>query len=118
MSLSANGTLTIGNSAQGAPVFIRPYLNMMPGQVIVFTYGAYNELVGDDKKFEWSVTSPAPTQEDVQNGLNILVPRTVLNQHCYGHADISFQVKSSMGQGNSKRASAYVDMRVGGLCRI
>ncbi|RMN46707.1 hypothetical protein ALP99_05541 [Pseudomonas syringae pv. tomato] len=118
MSLSANGTLTIGNSAQGAPVFIRPYLNMMPGQVIVFTYGAYNELVGDDKKFEWSVTSPALTQEDVQNGLNILVPRTVLNQHCYGHADISFQVKSSMGQGNSKRASAYVDMRVGGLCRI
>lgn len=118
MSLSANGTLTFENSAQGAPIFIQPYINMAPGQVIVFTYEAYNELVGDDKKFEWSVTSPAITQEEVQNGVNILVPRTVLNQHCYGHADISFQVKSSMGQGNSKRASAYVDMRVGGLCRI
>ncbi|MCF8986908.1 hypothetical protein GIW26_25565 [Pseudomonas syringae] len=118
MSLSANGTLTFENSAQGAPIFIQPYLNMAPGQVIVFTYEAYNELVGDDKKFEWSVTSPALTQEEVQNGVNILVPRTVLNQHCYGHAEISFQVRSSMGQGNSKRASAYVDMRVGGLCRI
>ncbi|MCA5969824.1 hypothetical protein ABEH63_25400 [Pseudomonas syringae] len=118
MSLSANGTLTFENSAQGAPIFIQPYLNMAPGHVIVFTYEAYNELVGDDKKFEWSVTSPALTQEEVQNGVNILVPRTVLNQHCYGHAEISFQVRSSMGQGNSKRASAYVDMRVGGLCRI
>ncbi|WP_024674235.1 hypothetical protein [Pseudomonas syringae] len=118
MSLSANGTLTFENSAQGAPIFIGPYLNIGQGQVIVFTYVAYNGLVGDDKKFEWSMTSSALTQEEVENGVNILVPRTVLNQHCYGHADISFQVKSSMGQGNSKRASAYVDMRVGGLCRI
>ena len=116
--LNENGAINPENGAAGAPVFIKPYINIAEGQVITFTYEAYDDLVGGNKKFEWSHTSPSLTQNEVLNGYNFLVPRSILNQHCYGHTESSFKVQSDKGQGNSKRTSVYVDMRFGGICNI
>ena len=116
--LNQNGAINVENGAAGAPVFIKPYINIAEGQVIIFTYEAYDSLVGGNKKFEWTHTSPDLTQSDVINGYRFLVPRSILNQHCYGHTESSFKVMSDKGQGNSKRTSVLVDMRLGGICSI
>ncbi|WNW10953.1 hypothetical protein RRX38_07220 [Pseudomonas sp. DTU_2021_1001937_2_SI_NGA_ILE_001] len=116
--LNENGAINVTNGAHGAPVYIEPYINIAEGQVIVFTYEAYDSLVGGTKKFEWVHTSAALTQAEVDGGYHFLVPRTILNQHCYGHAEATFAVRSAQGQGNSRRASVLVDMRVAGSCGI
>ncbi|MCD5993049.1 hypothetical protein KDX38_04250 [Pseudomonas sp. CDFA 602] len=117
-SLAANNVITRENSEHGSPVFIKPYANIKPGHVIVFTYEAYDELVDGTKKSEWVHTSRTFTEAEVESGYTLLVPRTILNQHCYGHTEASFQIRSDSGQGNSKRTNAYVDMRLGGICGI
>ncbi len=117
-SLNENGAINRENGEHGAFIFIKPYTNIQEGQIIDFTYEAYDDLVGGTKKFEWTHTSPALTQNEVNNGYTVVVPRPTLEQHCYGHTEVSFQVRSDRGQGNSKRATAYVDMRLGGLCGI
>ncbi|MEE4811289.1 hypothetical protein V2K35_20160 [Pseudomonas alliivorans] len=117
-SLNENGAINRENGEYGASIFIKPYTNIQEGQIIDFTYEAYDDLVGGIKKFEWTHTSPALTQNEVNNGYTVVVPRPTLDQHCYGHTEVSFKVRSDRGQGNSKRATAYVDMRLGGLCGI
>lgn len=117
-ALNENGSINVDNGAAGAPVFIKPFLNIDTGQVIVFNYEAFDDLVGGNKKFEWTHTSPALTQTEVDNGYHLTVPRLILNRHCLGHTEASFQVKSDKGQGNSKRANAFVDMRTTGGCNI
>lgn len=114
-----DGVIDYGNSSAGAPVYIKPYVNIAPGQTIVFTYEAYDDLVGGVKKFEWTHTSPPLTQEEADIGYHLLVPYNTLRMHCFGHTEASFQVRSDKGQGNSDRALAYVDMRNhGGYCLI
>ncbi|MCI8209947.1 hypothetical protein AUC61_10420 [Pseudomonas sp. S25] len=115
-ALNENGAINEELAANGAPVYIKPYVNIEAGQTIVFTYEAYDDLVGGEQKFIWTHTSPKLTEIDVVNGYNILVPRERLIRHCYGHAEAFFQVQSDKGQGNSKRASVYVDMRRGNTC--
>lgn len=110
-ALNENGSINVENGANGAPVFIKPYINIAADQVIVFTYEAYDRLVGGVKKFEWTHTSPALTEDNVINGYDLTVPRPILDSHYFGHAEATFQVRSVNGQGNSKRASVYVDMR-------
>lgn len=115
-ALNENGAINEELAANGAPVYIKPYTNIEAGQTIVFTYEAYDDLVGGEQKFVWTHTSPKLTEIDVVNGYNILVPRERLIRHCYGHAEAFFHVQSDKGQGNSKRASVYVDMRRGNTC--
>lgn len=114
--LNENGAINEELAANGAPVYIKPYTNIEAGQTIVFTYEAYDDLVGGEQKFVWTHTSPALTEADVVNGYNLLVPRERLIRHCYGHAEAFFHVQSDKGQGNSRRANVYVDMRRGNTC--
>lgn len=112
-----DGVISYANSAAGAPVYIKPYINIESGQSIIFTYEAYDDLVGGNKKFEWTHTSAPLTQDEVLNGYHLIVPYNTLRTHCFGHTEASFQVKSDKGQGNSSRTIAYVDMRNhGGFC--
>ncbi len=115
-ALNENGAINEELATNGAPVYIKPYTNIEEGQTIVFTYEAYDDLVGGEQKFAWTHTSPPLTAVDVENGYNILVPRERLIRHCYGHAEAFFHVRSNKGQGNSRRASVYVDMRRGNTC--
>lgn len=114
--LNENGAINDELSINGAPVYIKPYENISSGQVIIFTYKAYDDLVSGNLKFTWTHTSANLTGENVLNGYNLSVPRAELQRHCYGHAEASFQVLSDKGQGNSKSASAYVDLRHAGVC--
>jgi hypothetical protein len=111
--LNEYGAINPVNGASGAPVYIKPYINIAAGQVIVFTYEAFDQLVGGNKLFEWTHTSADLTEEEVTNGYNFLVPRSILDRHHYGHVEATFQVRSDTGQGNSKRASVWIDMRGG-----
>lgn len=111
--LNEYGAINPINGAAGAPVYIKPYINIAAGQVIVFTYEAFDQLVGGTKLFEWTHTSADLTEEEVTNGYNFLVPRSILDRHFYGHVEATFQVRSDTGQGNSKRASVWIDMRGG-----
>lgn len=111
--LNENGAINPVNGAAGAPVYIKPYINIAENQVIVFTYEAYDKLVGGTRLFDWTHTSAALGNEEVINGYNFLVPRTILDRHFYGHVEASFQVRSENGQGNSKRSSVLIDMRGG-----
>jgi hypothetical protein len=115
-ALNENGAINEELAANGAPVYIKPYTNIKAGQTIVFTYEAYDELVGGEQKFVWMHTSPPITENEVINGYDILVPRERLIRHCYGHAEAFFQVQSDNGQGNSTRGSVLVDMRRGNTC--
>jgi hypothetical protein len=115
-ALNENGAINEELSVNGAPVHIKPYLNIDVGQTIVFSYEAFDELVGGELKFVWTHTSPPLTETEVTNGYDILIPRDRLLRHCYGHAEAYFHVESATGQGNSGRASAYVDMRRGNTC--
>lgn len=117
-NLNSSGAIDRENGAQGAPVFIKPYINIDEGQVIVFNYEAYDRLVGGEKKFEWSHTSASLTQNEVENGYSLVVPREILARHCFGHIEASFQIRSNNGQGNSKRVNIFVDLREGGICNI
>jgi hypothetical protein len=114
--LNANGAINRENSENGAPVYIKPYLNISTGQTIVYTYEAYSDLVAKELRFTWTHTSPPLTEENVVNGYRFSVPRHELMRHCYGHAEATFQVLSDKGTGNSLKANAYVDLRVGGVC--
>lgn len=114
--LNANGAINRENSVNGAPIYIKPYINIDVGQTIVFTYEAYDDLVAGGISFIWTHTSPPLTTEQVTQGYRLNVPRNELLRHCYGHAETSFQVLSDTGSGNSKSASAYVDLRVAGVC--
>lgn len=115
-SLNEFGAINEALSANGAPVYIKPYDNIAPGQTIVFTYEAYDDLVGGDLKFVWTHTSLPLTEDETVDGYTILIPRERLIRHCYGHTESFFHVVSDQGQGNSARASAYVDMRRGNTC--
>ncbi|KQQ54985.1 hypothetical protein ASF84_14010 [Pseudomonas sp. Leaf127] len=115
-SLNENGVIERIGSAHGATIFIKPYINIAVGQVIVFTYEAYDQLVGGDKKFEWSHTSANLTPNEVDNGYHLTVPVDTLKRHCHGHVEATFQVKSDKGQGNSKRANVFIDMRYESVC--
>lgn len=111
--LNEYGAINPINGAAGAPVYIKPYINIATGQVIVFTYEAFDKLVGGTKLFEWTHTSADLTEEEVTSGYNFLVPRSILDRHFYGHVEATFQVRSDKGQGNSRRASVLIDMRGG-----
>ncbi|OCR21807.1 hypothetical protein AFK24_27960 [Pseudomonas syringae] len=115
-ALNENGAINVELSVNGAPVFIKPYTNIASGQTIVFTYEAYNKLVGGEQKFIWTHTSLPLSEEEATAGYNFAVPLAQLTNHCYGHAEAFFQVQSDKGQGNSKRASVFVDLRVAGVC--
>lgn len=115
-ALNENGAINEELSPNGAPVFIKPYKNIDAGQTIVFTYEAYDNLVGGDLKFTWTHTSPPITNDEAANGYGFFVPLERLKAHCYGHTESFFHVISDVGQGNSKRASALVDMRRGNIC--
>lgn len=117
-NLNPSGAIDRLNGAQGAPVFIKPYINIKEGQVIAFNYEAYDRLVGGEKKFEWSHISASLTQNEVNNGYHLVIPREILARHCFGHVEASFQIRSDNGRGNSKRANAFVDLREGGVCNI
>lgn len=117
-NLNAGGAIDRENGAQGTPIYIKPYINIEEGHVIVFNYEAYDSLVGGTKKFEWSHTSASLTQNEVDNGYNLVVPRDILARHCFGHIEASFQVRSDNGQGNSKRVNIFIDMRHGGVCNL
>lgn len=110
-SVGENNTINTVNSASGAPVFIKPYINIEAGQTIVFTYEAYDSLVSGNKLFEWQHTSPELTADEVVNGYHLIVPRSILNTHRYGHVEAAYQIRSNKGQGNSKRKDVYIDMR-------
>lgn len=110
-SVGENNTINTVNSAAGAPVFIKPYINIEAGQTIVFTYEAYDSLVSGNKLFDWQHTSPELTVDETVNGYHLLVPRSILNTHRYGHVEASYQIRSNKGQGNSKRKDVYIDMR-------
>lgn len=114
--LNSNGAINRENSVNGAPIYIKPFLNISAGQTIVYTYEAYSDLVSDDLSFEWTHTSAPLTSEQVIDGYRFSVPRSELMRHCYGHAEATYQVISNKGTGNSKRANAYVDLRVAGVC--
>ncbi|MEB0042879.1 MULTISPECIES: hypothetical protein [unclassified Pseudomonas] len=100
----------------GAPVFIKPYVNINKGQIIHFTYEAYSDLVGGALEFSWTHTSQPLTEDQVINGYHFVVDRRALDNHCLGHAEAYFQITSDKGTGNSTTASVYVDMRIGGSC--
>ncbi|MCQ9426324.1 hypothetical protein NRB16_22645 [Pseudomonas sp. LJDD11] len=117
-AIGDNNTLNRINSINGAPVFIKPYLNIAPGQTVHFIYEAYDSLVGGEVKFEWTHTSAELTENEVQNGYHLLIPRSILNQHCFGHTEAHFKVRSDKGQGNSKKQNSFVDMREFGICPI
>lgn len=114
--LNSNGAINRENSVNGAPMYIKPYLNISAGQTIIFTYEAYSDLVSDELSFAWTHTSAPLTSAQVVDGYRFSVPRTELMRHCYGHAEATYQVISDKGTGNSKRSSAYVDLRVAGVC--
>lgn len=114
--LNQNGAINDETAADGAPVYIEPYKNILAGQIIVFSYEAYDDLVSGNLKFVWTHTSPALTEDAIVNGYHFLVPRSELQRHCFGHVEATFKVKSDKGQGNSGRTSAYVDMRHAGVC--
>ncbi|HEX8592240.1 MAG TPA: hypothetical protein VF682_02995 [Pseudomonas sp.] len=116
MALNENGAINEALSPNGAPVFIKPYKNIAAGQTIVFTYEAYDKLVQGEYKFSWTHTSLPLTEDEVTGGYRFLVPRDQLIKHCYGHTESFFHVISDKGQGNSKRANVYVDMRRGNIC--
>jgi len=116
--LNSNGAINRENSVNGAPIYIKPFLNISVGQTIVFTYEAYSDLVSDELSFVWTHTSAPLTSEQVIDGYRFSVPRSELMRHCYGHAETTYQVISDNGTGNSKRASAYVDLRVAGVCTV
>lgn len=114
--LNANGAINRENSVNGAPVYIKPFANISEGQTIIYTYEAYSDLVANDLSFTWTHTSAPLTADNVAAGYRFSVPRNELMRHCYGHAEATFQVISDKGTGNSKRANAYVDLRVAGVC--
>lgn len=116
--LNENGAINDELAVNGAPVHIKPYENIAAGQTIIFTYEAYDDLVAGNLKFTWSHTSPALTEDSVINGYSFAVPRPELLKHCYGHVEATFKVYSDKGQGNSRRARAYVDMRHAGVCSL
>ena len=115
-ALNENGAINSELSINGAPVFIKPYVNIATGQVITFTYEAYDALVGGNLKFQWTHTSYPLTSENVTNGYHFNVERRTLLDHCFGHTRSYFQIQSDKGQGNSGRANVYVDMRRSGVC--
>jgi hypothetical protein len=115
-ALNENGAINDKLSPDGAPVFIKPYTNIAAGQTIVFTYEAYDSLVGGELKFVWQHTSLPLTEEEVANGYTFFIPRNQLIKHCYGHTESFFHVVSDKGQGNSARANVLVDMRRGNTC--
>ena len=115
-ALNEHGAINTANGQDGAPVHIIPYLNIKPGDVIHFLYEGFDQLIGGNPKNPWSHTSEPLTEEQTRNGYDLQVPRTVLDATCYGHAEATFSVDSVSGTGRSKRQSAYVDMRVAGVC--
>ncbi|WP_273825453.1 addiction module component [Pseudomonas asplenii] len=114
--LNEHGAINTVNGRDGAPVHIAPYLNIRQGDVIHFLYEGFDRLVGGNRKIRWPHTSNPLTEEQVRNGYDLRVPRAVLDNHCYGHAEATFSVDSITGTGHSQRQSAYVDMRVSGAC--
>ncbi|WP_439894669.1 hypothetical protein ACTACV_17800 [Pseudomonas syringae] len=112
-ALNSNGAINATNGANGAPVYIKPYTNIAPGQTITFVYEGYDRLVGGTKVTDWTFLSAPLTQSEVDNGYHLTVPREKLDEHYYGHVEASFQVKGDKGQGNSKRGGALIDMRTG-----
>ena len=115
-AVNENNAINRELALDGAPVFIKPYENIEAGQVINFAYEAYDQLVGGQLLFTWTHTSQALTEEHVLNGYHFKVDRPTLFRHCYGHTQSFFQIQSDKGQGNSKRANVYVDMRLNGQC--
>lgn len=118
LMLNENGAINDENSINGAPVHIKPFINIGVGQVIVFRYDAYDDLVGGALKFSWSHTSAALSETNVTDGYDFAVPRNELQRHCFGHVEASFQVISDKGRGNSGSASVYVDLRHAGVCQL
>jgi len=115
-NLNENGAINTVNGRDGAPVHIAPYLNIKPGDVIHFLYEGFDQLIGGNPKNQWPHTSDPLTEAQTRDGYDLRVPRTVLDATCYGHAEATFRVDSVTGSGRSKRQSAYVDMRVAGVC--
>jgi len=114
--LNEHGAINTVNGQDGAPVHIAPYLNIKSGDVIHFLYEGFDQLIGGHPKNQWPHTSDPLTEEQARDGYDLRVPRTVLDATCYGHAEATFRVDSVTGSGRSKRQSAYVDMRVAGVC--
>lgn len=114
--LNEHGAINALNGQNGAPVHIAPYLNIKPGDVIHFLYEGFDQLIGGNPKNQWPHTSEPLSEEQTRNGYDLRVPRTVLDATCYGHAEATFSVDSVTGTGRSKRQSAYLDMRVAGVC--
>lgn len=115
-ALNEHGAIIPALAIFGAPVFIKPYVNIAAGQVITFTYDAYDKFVGGDIKLTWTHISQPLTEEQVADGYHFRVDREMLLEHCNGHTESYFQIKSDTGQGNSKRANVLVDMRTGDDC--
>ncbi|QXI26916.1 addiction module component [Pseudomonas vanderleydeniana] len=114
--LNEHGAINTVNGRDGAPVHIAPYLNIKLGDVIHFLYEGFDRLAGGNRKIQWPHTSNPLNEEQVRNGYDLRIPRSVLDSHCYGHAEATFSVDSISGTGHSKRQGAYVDMRVSGVC--
>ncbi|WP_248796670.1 addiction module component [Pseudomonas sp. MWU13-2105] len=115
-ALNEHGAINTLNGQDGAPLHIAPYVNIKQGDVIHFLYEGFDQLIGGNPKNQWPHTSDPLTEQQTRDGYDLRIPRRVLDATCYGHAEATFSVDSLSGTGRSKRQSAYVDMRVAGVC--
>jgi hypothetical protein len=120
-NLTESGLIGPVENPNGAPVFIRPYINIQKDQKITFTFSGF-DTSGDQIESANYTAERELDNNNVINGYTFLIPAVQLKAICTGHAEAYFRVDPVDGANHSPatsvKVSAPVDMHLPtGDCR-